>query len=104
MSHGEIPDLDAREVPGMRLSREFVTIGQISFPINRGENRETIGLFKDHDDFEANAKIYSPVASFCAGKDQFVHVKNRPLFYDKLINIWTNFGDDKERRIQDEIE
>ncbi|MDA8549130.1 hypothetical protein N9K52_02380 [Litoricolaceae bacterium] len=104
IEHGEMPELDVQETEGMLLSRDFIAIGKMSVPINRGESKQAVGLFCNHNDFEDHAKIYSPVASFCAGEEKFIHVKNRPLFYQKLIDHWANFGKAKVPNVQNEID
>ena len=104
IEYGEMPELDAQATKGIQLSRDFIAIGKISVPINRGESTQAVGLFCNHDDFEDHAKIYSPVASFCAGEEKFVHIKNRSLFYQKLIDHWANFGKTKIPNIENEID
>ena len=87
------------------LCRNYLSLGKNRYYwFNGGGGIKELGIFKDHDDFDENAKIWSPVASFCSGTDQFVHIKHRPLFRDKLFNEWANFGERRERDLQDEID
>ena len=98
-------DLKEDQLTNGWLCRSYLSLGtNRNFWFNRGGGIKELGIFKDHDDFDKNAKVWSPVASFCSGTDQFVHINNRPLFRDRLLNEWANFGERRERDLQDEID
>ena len=85
------------------ICRDYLVVCNHDCWFNRGEKRTAIGLFQDIDDFFDSAKIWSPVASFCAGTDKFVFLKDRPLLKAALINEWANYGEEVPRNPDNEI-
>jgi len=101
------PQVDAMETKfvGKRVCRDFISLGSHHIWFNHGEDKKRIGVFEDNgSDFHDNAKVWSPVASFCSQNDQFVFLKNRSLTYDKLMNEWMNYGEAAPRFLRDEID
>ncbi len=101
------PQVDAMESKfvGKSVCRDFISLGSHHIWFNHGEGKKRIGVFEDNgSDFHDNAKVWSPVASFCSQSDQFVFLKNRSLTYDKLMNEWMNYGEAAPRFLRDEID
>lgn len=106
LGHGDdqsewIDDLEIRE--GQPVCRDFISYGNQFLHFSNKGSPEKIGTFKGADDFLENAYVRSPVASFCAGEDKPVAIKNRPLLVDTIIRHWANFGEHKKRNPDDEI-
>jgi len=105
IDHGISNKLDEKEseIGDRYISRDYLSVCGLDCYFNRGEQRIGFGIFQSSDDFLESAKIWSPVASFCAGTDKFVFLKDRPLLKAKLINEWANYGGEVDRNPDNEI-
>lgn len=105
LDRGADPFVDAREdtLGQGFLCRNYISLENRAYMITRGDRANTMSIFKDHIDFCESAKVWSPVASFCAAEDKFVLVKKRPLSLAKLENEWANYGEKRKRNLDEEI-
>jgi len=105
IDHGISDKLDEKEseIGERYICRDYLSVCGLDCYFNRGEKRIGFGIFQGSDDFLESAKIWSPVASFCAGTDKFVFLKDRPLLKTKLIDEWVNFGIEDIRNPDNEI-
>ena len=84
--------------------RDSLTLCDRTFYLGYSPDNQQPLELESSDEFLSRGKVWSPIASFCAGEDKFVSIQSRPMFKEKLINEWANFGEIAPRDIDAEFE
>ena len=89
--------------PDKLICRDFISLDSEILSFCNKDRPGEIGFFKSDEDFLQNAFIRSPLASFCAGKNKYVCLRDRPLLQHTVKLGWANFGNQILRDLDNEI-